>query len=211
MTAQATRIIFVRHGQTAHNREKRLQGHHDAPLDDTGEGQAQKLARHLRALGMQNPTIHSSDLKRAHATARAIQAEVGGTLATFAALREIHLGDWEDQLYADIEQADPEGYARFWGGEADYRPPQGESPAEVAGHVLAHVQAHWPQPGETLLVVSHGVAITGVLCKLLGRDYGQVWQSREIMHQNTGFSVLNVDPATHEILGQELAQHPHLA
>ena len=210
MTAPTTRIILLRHGQTAHNQQKRLQGHLDAPLDDTGQEQARKVARHLRELGVHRPTIHSSDLLRAHATAAAIQAEVGGPLSTFAALREIHLGDWEDQLYADIEGRDPQGYARFWGGEADFCPPQGETPDRVAGRVLAHVHSHWPGAGQTLLLVSHGVAITGVLCKLLGRDYQQVWQSREMMHHNTAYSVLDVCPDTRQIHRAQLAQAGHL-
>lgn len=46
------RIIRVRHGQTAHNAGRRMQGHLDAPLDDVGQGQAWQLARHLKVQGI---------------------------------------------------------------------------------------------------------------------------------------------------------------
>lgn len=204
-------IIFVRHGQTAHNKEKRMQGHLDAPLDETGRAQAQGLARHLRALGVQNPSIHASDLRRAYATAEAIQAEVGGTLTPHRDLREIHMGDWEDCLYADIHASHPDEYTRFWQGDPDCRPPSGETPAEVARRVLAQVQRLWPQRGETVLIVSHGIAITGVLCELLGLHYQTEFRSGSLMHLNTAYSVLEVCPDTHQVLRAEVAQAGHLA
>ena len=40
MTDQRTRIVLVRHGQTAWNREVRFRGRADPPLDDFGLRQA---------------------------------------------------------------------------------------------------------------------------------------------------------------------------
>ena len=66
---QATRIIAIRHGETAWNVDTRIQGHLDIPLNDTGHWQARQLGK---ALAHEPVTaIYSSDLQRAMATAQA--------------------------------------------------------------------------------------------------------------------------------------------
>ena len=204
------RLILVRHGQTAHNRERRMQGQVDTPLDETGQRQAHLLAAHLRGLGVQAPRIHASDLSRAHATAEALHRELGGTLATFPELREISLGDWEGHLYDEIAARHPELHGQFWSGDPECCPPDGETPQAVGERVYAHALAHWPQAGETLMLVSHGIAISALLTRLLGLDYQTEFQSRRYLHLNTAYSVLTVDPASREVLSAEVAQAGHL-
>ena len=67
----ATRIIAIRHGETAWNVDTRIQGQLDIPLNDTGRWQAQRLAR---ALAAHEPidVVYTSDLLRAWETARAV-------------------------------------------------------------------------------------------------------------------------------------------
>lgn len=204
------RLILVRHGRTAHNRERRVQGHIDAPLDDLGQEQARKLARHLHVLGVREPRIHSSDLSRAHATAQALQAELGGTLSTHLELREIFMGDWEGQLYDALALSDAELHRQFWSGDPHCTARNGECPAQVAQRVHAHALAHWPAPGETLILVSHGIAIIGLLCELLGLNYQTEFRSGALMHANTAYSVLDIHPQTKAILNAELARADHL-
>ena len=61
---QATRILAVRHGETAWNVDGRIQGHLDIALSDVGRAQARRLGR---ALAEREPLalIVSSDLARA--------------------------------------------------------------------------------------------------------------------------------------------------
>ena len=72
---EPTRVFVLRHGQTAWNASRRIQGHVDEPLDDTGRWQAQRLAQALAGEGI--AAIYSSDLQRAHATALALAAATG--------------------------------------------------------------------------------------------------------------------------------------
>ena len=64
----STRIVAIRHGETAWNASTRIQGHTDIPLNDHGHRQVQLLAQ---ALAEAEPidAVYSSDLQRAHATA----------------------------------------------------------------------------------------------------------------------------------------------
>jgi hypothetical protein len=74
---EATRIIAIRHGETAWNVDTRIQGHLDIPLNDTGRWQAQRVAAALA--GEPIAAMYASDLQRAHTTAGAIaQTWAGG-------------------------------------------------------------------------------------------------------------------------------------
>ena len=72
MLEHATRILAIRHGETAWNTESRIQGHTDIPLNDTGLWQAERVAHALRGESLQ--AVYSSDLQRARTTAEAAPA-----------------------------------------------------------------------------------------------------------------------------------------
>jgi probable phosphoglycerate mutase len=67
ITQEPTRILAIRHGETAWNVDTRIQGHLNIPLNDTGHWQAERLGQ---ALADEEITaIYASDLSRAHETA----------------------------------------------------------------------------------------------------------------------------------------------
>lgn len=203
------RLILVRHGLTALNAAGRFQGHGDTPLDAVGEAQANALARHL-ATNLTSPTVHSSDLTRAVQTARPIAQATGGPLTTHASLREIHVGDWEGRAFADLQSEHPERFAGWRSGHPDFRFPGGESFAEVGARLDTHLRRHRPRDGETLVLVSHGVAITALLCRLLDRDFAATWADRSTLHDNTAYSTLDLDPASGTVVHASIARVPHL-
>ncbi len=69
------RIYLIRHGETAFNKDRVMQGHSPVPLNDTGIDQATRLGRRLA--GMPLDHIYASDLKRTEMTAE-ILAKAGG-------------------------------------------------------------------------------------------------------------------------------------
>lgn len=169
----ATRILAIRHGETAWNVDTRIQGHLDIPLNEKGQWQAQRLARALAARDNIH-AIYSSDLQRAHHTAQAIAAATGAPLRTNPGLRERGFGIFEGKTYAEIEQTWPEESERWRKREPDWAPSGGESLLQVRERItrtLHELAAR--HPGEQIVLVAHG----GIMDQLYRAATGQDLQS----------------------------------
>ncbi len=125
-----TELLLIRHGETAWNACKRLQGHLDIPLNTEGEKQATALARALRDEALD--VVISSDLQRARQTAQAIVAyRAGMPVQIERGLRERCYGAFEGLLYTEIRQRYPDDYAAWQRRDMDVRFPQGVHVAET--------------------------------------------------------------------------------
>ncbi len=154
-----TELLLIRHGETAWNRERRMQGHIDIPLSDAGVRQAQALGQ---ALAAERPdAIYASDLGRARATAQPVADVHHLPLILRAALRERCYGAFEGLLYDEISQRYPEAFAAWRARELHARFPAGEREAETQQEfhdravkaVADIVSAH---PVGKIVVVTHG-------------------------------------------------------
>ena len=100
-------FAFIRHGQTEWNRELRLQGSSDIPLNDTGREQAREAVGVLS--GTRWDAVVSSPLSRARETAQIIADGLGITLGeSYDELVERHYGDGEGATAEDIEARWPQ-------------------------------------------------------------------------------------------------------
>lgn len=157
---KTTSILLIRHGETAWNAVRRLQGHIDIPLNEEGERQAGALAQALAT--EQVDAIVSSDLQRAMQTAQAVAAQYDGApVQTDAQLRERCYGVFEGMLYADIAQQYPADYALWQARDIDAVMPPGERTAESFRQFYQRSVAgiaRWAgrHPGRTIVIVAHG-------------------------------------------------------
>lgn len=124
-----TEILLIRHGETAWNAVRRLQGHLDVPLNAEGERQAAALARVLRSEGL--GAIWSSDLLRARQTAQPIAHACGLPIQIEPGLRERCFGGFEGLMYADIGDRYPVAYSAWKARELDAPLPEGERTPET--------------------------------------------------------------------------------
>jgi probable phosphoglycerate mutase len=154
---QATRILAIRHGETAWNVDTRIQGHLDIPLNDTGLQQARWLAQSLAERDALH-AIYASDLSRAHVTAQTIGQALGLPVTPHTGLRERAFGDFQGRTFTEIEAELPE-HARHWRQRTpDWAPPgAGESLLALRERVLATVDALAARHlGEQIALVAHG-------------------------------------------------------
>jgi probable phosphoglycerate mutase len=158
-SAVPTDILLIRHGETAWNAERRLQGHLDIPLNDEGERQAALLARALAAETID--VLVASDLRRARQTAQAVADLRGLALDIEPALRERGYGGFEGLLYSEIEQRFPREFAAWQARDVEAQLPPGRNVGEsfrtffdrATGAIVALAAAN---PGKTIALVAHG-------------------------------------------------------
>ena len=148
-----TAFALVRHGETDWNRERRIQGSTDIPLNDTGREQAAAAGELLR--GRQWSRIIASPLARAAETAAIIAERVGMP------------GPELDGAFVERNYGDAEGCT---GAELDARFPEWtdvpgrETREAVAERVIAGLlRVAAEHPGESIIVVCHGGVIRSVL------------------------------------------------
>ncbi len=150
----ATTIFLVRHGETDWNRERRIQGHSDIPLNESGRIQAQALSERLE--GEHFDAVYSSDLSRARETAQIAAAPTSLPLTELVELREKHFGSWEG-LTSDVVLARfPEASSGPWG--------DGETTDEMSARVVAALRSiAADHNGGNVLVVTHGGPVRAAL------------------------------------------------
>ncbi len=175
---EATRIIAVRHGETAWNVDARIQGQLDIQLNDTGRWQARRVGQALATEPL--AAIYSSDLGRAHETARCIAEAAGQAVVAHLGLRERRFGMFEGKTFDEITQAWPD-HAHNWRKRIpDWEPPEG-------GESLLHLRERVTRTvsdlaarhrGEQIAVVAHGGVLDTLYRVATGQDVNspRTWQ-----------------------------------
>jgi len=195
-------IWFIRHGQTDWNVQRRIQGATDRELNGTGRRQAERLRDRLQGLSFD--AVWSSDLKRARETAEI--AFPGRIINTDARLREMHAGEHEGIVVAELPPEAAAIRAALSGGDSAVAPPGGESYRDVIGRVRTWLGG-LPESGRIAAVV-HGGLIQATVRFVFGQEAG--WQDGpRLSTANTGITELRVGPAGYTVV--RLNDHAHLA
>ena len=124
--------LLARHGETDWNLERRVQGHTDRPLNESGRAQALALADRLSTESLD--AVYSSDLARARETAAVIAARHGLDVIETSDLREKDFGSWEGMTDTEIMARFPNAHRGEWG--------DGESRDELADRVVAALKGN---------------------------------------------------------------------
>lgn len=156
-----TTLTLVRHGETDWNLNRLIQGSTDIPLNDTGRAQARATGLRLKEeLTAEAPlVVASSDLSRAHETARIIACELGAAEPrTYPELRE--------RGYGDAEGVDVHEFLQRWGDWSTAVVPNAEPWADVRARAVAGLRRATRDArrltapvAPSLVIVSHGALI----------------------------------------------------
>jgi probable phosphoglycerate mutase len=186
-------IVFVRHGETDWNREKRLQGSSGAPMNDAGREQAKGLARLLWEVPLQ--AVYASELPRAIETASYVAGPHSLPVRTDARLNEIHHGEWEGMLEADLP--DPERYRR-WREDPTSTDLPGMEPLQAvhdrAVEAAKEILARHAEGDGLIALVSHQLVLGLLKCYILDLPWSQLRKhalsvaSYEVMTAGEGFT-----------------------
>lgn len=172
-------ITLVRHGETKGNIEDRANGHLDEPLSELGRRQAEAVGKRLA--GTKFDAIYASDLQRAVDTARAITKHHPDLpIQTRPSLREYHFGDYEDMLWDEVCDAEPEFYGRWknLNTRVDIEFPGGESIHGIwnrVGACLEEIVGNHQDENARILIVAHGGALQAVFAQILKLPIANQW------------------------------------
>ncbi|RZI77585.1 MAG: histidine phosphatase family protein [Variovorax sp.] len=150
-----TRLIAIRHGETAWNVDTRIQGQLDIPLNPTGQWQARRLGEALRDEPI--AAVYSSDLRRASQTAATVAGLHGIEVHHHVGLRERGFGQFEGMTFAQIDAELPE-QARLWRTrDPDFSPSGGESLIVFRRRIVETIDALAARHvGQLIAIVAHG-------------------------------------------------------
>lgn len=157
------RIIIVRHGQTAENKKRVLQGHLDTVLDEDGKKQAHEAAELLK--GEVIDAFFSSDLRRAYHTAKTVISKHNGKkIYITRLLREKYFGKFQGMTFKEIGDYLPkfgeQGNFSFRGKEKEFGV---ETDEEVKGRIREFKKILSSHKGKTVAIFSHGGTIRRML------------------------------------------------
>jgi probable phosphoglycerate mutase len=180
-------IYFVRHGETDWNREARLQGQRDVPLNARGRAQAAETGRRLAELLPDVAALDfvASPLGRTRETMEILREAMGLAPDAYRledGLKELTFGRWEGLTWREVRAREAAAAARRENDKWNFVPPEGESYAMLAERVVPLARG---LDGDTV-VVSHGGVARALLAGLAGVAEHQapridIWQGKVLV------------------------------
>lgn len=165
---EPTRLILLRHGQTAMSVDRRYSGGGDVPLTELGLRQAQAAGKRLASMDLGGVSVLTSPLQRTRRTAEAVVPETGSEVRVHEGLVETDFGAWEGLTFREAAEQYPDLH-RSWLGDPAIEPPGGESLNAVYERVsTACTDILARHAGSTVVLVSHVTPIKALLRLGLG-------------------------------------------
>ncbi|MDO4553800.1 MAG: histidine phosphatase family protein [Lachnospiraceae bacterium] len=171
------KIYFVRHGETPWNKEKRVQGQQDIPLNEKGR----ELARMTRD-GMADISfdrIYSSPLSRAYETAEIISGVDNPVIYADDRLKEISFGTAEGVSILEASKEKDSFISCFFHCPEEYEPAEGgETLSHVRERGLQFIQSELvplEKECENILLVAHACIIRSMMSALLDIPISELW------------------------------------
>jgi glucosyl-3-phosphoglycerate phosphatase len=192
-----TRLVLVRHGQTAWNLQGRAQGHTDVELDEIGRAQVRAMVPYVA--GMTPTALWSSDLVRARETADRLAEATGLTVHLDARLREFDAGARAGLTLVEFAERFPEAHASWQEGHVTGHVPGAETIADVRARMVPALHDAWNStaPGQTTVVVAHGACLRVSLLAFLGWPESLLTGLRGL--DNCGWAVVEANPSGQRI------------
>ncbi len=198
--------LFMRHGETAWNREGRVMGRQPVDLDEGGRAQVELAVPLARKL--EPELIVSSPLARAVQSAEIIARGLGGIeILTDERLEEVRYGAWEGKTYYQLVKE--ESYINYRKAPLESLTPGGETIRQVQQRGVAAVDAAITRHrGKRVLFVSHGDIIRTVLCHYMRLDLKHFHRLRV---DNATFFGVEISDDFAEVKFLNLLPDPHRA
>ena len=199
-----TTVYLVRHAEAEGNLYRRAQGHLDATITDRGYRQIAALAKRFEDVPID--AVYASDLARTQTTALSVTVSRRLPLTVLPDLREIGVGVWEDQTWAQIGYFEKEQLVRFNTDIEHWHIPGGESIDAVRERMLRALKKIITEnPNRTVAAFSHGMALRTLVGTLMGLSTHEIDSTGHA--ENTAVTKLECDEAGIRVVYYNDASH----
>ncbi len=192
-------FYLVRHGQTDWNKEGRIQGTTDIPLNETGRIQAKHLAEKLKEKNESGnfsktkiDAVYTSPLIRAFETADILAKEEKLPLRRLFELRERDFGEWEGKNWRQVEEDNPGEYHQWRDQPMVGIPTGGESRASCEDRSARAINRILEETAGDAVIVAHGGIIVFLMNYLLRFQR----EPQETIVTNASLSIVSYDRST---------------
>jgi broad specificity phosphatase PhoE len=157
-------LWFVRHGRTAWNDQRRVQGNTSVGLTSEGRKQIKSLLPLIKGWGPQ--ALYSSPLARATESAQIIADAVSLTVTKLPNLIELDVGDWLGKTEDELRVF--KSWMTYQRNPTLAAPPHGESIRHLSKRVVSAIDKLLESKQGKVLIVSHGDVIRAAICHYVG-------------------------------------------
>ncbi len=171
-------MILARHGGTAWNRTRRLQGRTDIPLSDSGVEEAKHLSSALASTPISS--VYCSPLARSRQTAEILAEPHNLTPKPMADLIEVNFGTWEGKTTDYLRDSFPQDFQTWMTRPTSARIPGAEELKAVQKRALrCFAEIVRENDGKVTAMVGHGGVNRVLLLSLLGAELESFWRLRQ--------------------------------
>jgi len=183
-------IVLIRPGATDYDRQGRIQGALDIPLNEEGTGEVQRLAANLKDLGIES--VYCSASESARQTAGAIAGALHVKLKEMKNMQNLNQGLWQGMLIDDVRRKQPKVYRQWQEQPETICPPDGETLGEAKQRVHEAIgkllKKH--RSGVVAMVVPEPLASL-VRARLGPKELGDLWEAAA---EHGSWEVIRVGP-----------------
>lgn len=203
------RLYFVRHGETDWNKARRVQGHSDILLNEYGKYLARETAVGLADVRFD--LAYTSPLMRARETAELILDGKQVPIVVHEKIKELGFGAYEGICISGEHKApETEEFNKFFTDTAHYVPAQGaESIEELLGRTREFLEELYQDQelhDKTILVSSHGAAMTGLLNNIKGKtEVADFW--KQGVPPNCAVTIVDVEDEKATIVAENVVYY----
>lgn len=196
------KIYFVRHGETDWNKERKIQGQVDIPLNEFGRHLARETAKGLRDVPFD--VCFTSPLGRARETAQIILQGRDVPILEDKRILEMNFGVLEGKCCSKEGWDVPDSFQMFFDDPVHYQAPEGgedfQAVRERTGDFLNWLFAQEQYRDSTVLVTTHGAAMAGLLNNLKKKPLAEYWGVG--VHKNCGVTEVEVSDGRIDIISE---------
>ncbi len=170
-------LYFVRHGETDWNKERRVQGQIDIPMNEFGRHLARETAKGLKDIPLD--VCFTSPLGRAKETAEIILKGRNVPVYEDWRIAEIALGGYEGKCCSKSNWELPEEFRKFHDAPEQFVAASGGEDffevKERTGAFLRELCKRKEYKDSSVLISTHGAALAGLLNNLRNEGVEKFW------------------------------------